>query len=471
MNKIKLLVLLSASLFLTNCSDLMNDNLDPDSVIEENVFKTVENAERVVLGGYSAIPTNSNIYAQALLTDELKYGPKNNGQGKEVHSWTFTSGTAEFAGVWYGAYGSISNANKFLLNFDNIPAITNDDISKKNQLKGEALALRAFNHFLLVRSFSPKYSPAALGVPYVVTDDIFAQPSRPTMQETYAAIMADADAAYPLLPDTNPNNKFRFTKGAIRAMQAYVALEMNNFDAAITYADQALAINSYLANSLGTVQGTWTDANKDELYFYQANFPGSASAAPGALFTTTAISSGGLVYWNPSVTLYNTFAAGDFRRTRYFSGNTLNFNTFIVNKYPGVSGNYGINNVKLFRVADMYLVKAEAYARKAAPDLVASYNAYLAVRTARNAGASIGFSSQTDAVDRILEERWREFAWEGSRLFDLKRNGKLITRQGVDIYPLNPIPTLTDINRYTYPIPTSETNANPNIQQNPGYGN
>src|SRR5690606_8909531 len=120
MNKIKLLVLCSASLFFTNCSNLMDDNLDPDGVIEENVFKTVKNAEKVVLGAYSAIPTSANIYAQALLTDELKFGAQNNGQGKEVHSWTFTSGQAEFSGVWYGAYGSISNANKFLLNFDNV---------------------------------------------------------------------------------------------------------------------------------------------------------------------------------------------------------------------------------------------------------------------------------------------------------------------------------------------------------------
>ncbi|MBW8361624.1 MAG: RagB/SusD family nutrient uptake outer membrane protein [Kaistella sp.] len=469
MNKIKLLVLFSASLFLTNCTDLVNDNLDPDGVIEENVFKTVENAEKVVLGAYSGIPTSANIYAQALLTDELKYGAQNNGQGKEVHSWTFTSGQGEFAGVWYGAYGSISNANKFLLNFDKISAVNPAEISLKNQLKGEALALRAFNHFLLVRSYSPKYNPGALGVPYVVTDDIFAQPSRPTMQETYAAIMADADAAYPLLPATTPDNKFRFNKGALRAMQAYVALEMNNFDAAITYADEALAFNSTLASTLGTVQATWTDANRDELYFYQANLPGSASAAPGALFTTTALASGGLIYWHPSVTLYSKFAAGDFRRTRYFSGNPTTLSSFIVNKYPGTSGNFGINNVKIFRVADMYLVKAEAYARKATPDLVASYTSYLAVRTARNAGASTGFTSQTDAVDRILEERWKEFAWEGSRLFDLKRNGKLVTRQGGDIYILNPVPTLTDLNRYTYPIPTAETQANPNIQQNPGY--
>lgn len=467
-NKIKLFLIGISSLSIVSCTDLVNDQLDPDGVIEENVFKTVKNSEQVVLGAYSRMPMGANIYAQALLTDELKFNQQNNGQGKEVHSWTFTSGTGEFGSVWYGAYGSISSANKLLLNFDKIQATTQADIDLKNQLRGEALALRAFNHFLLVRSFSPKYNPTALGIPYVTSDDIYAKPSRPTMQETYQAIMNDCNEAYPLLANTTAKN--RFNQAAVRTMQAYVALEMGNFDQAITYANQALAFNSAMANSLATVQAIWTDTNTSELIFFQTSIPGSVTAAPGTYFTTNALTSGGAIYWNPSVTLYGKFTSSDFRRARYFSGTAADpYNTFIVNKYPGSTGNFGVNNVKIFRVADLYMILAEAHARKSTPDLTASFNAYAAVRTARNAGASVAFADQNDAITKILDERYKEFAWEGSRLFDLKRNGRLITRQGVDVYILNPIPTLTDVNRYTYPIPTSETQANPNIQQNPGY--
>lgn len=467
MNKFKIAILFSVTLLFSSCTDLLEDNLDPDSVIEENVFKTVNNAEKVVLGAYSALPLNSSIYAQSLLTDELRFSEKNNGQGKEVHSWTFTAGTGDLAGVWYGAYNSISSANKFLLNFDNISTSNTTEADLKNQLKGEALALRAFNHFMLIRSYSPKYDASALGVPYVKTDDIFAQPSRPTMSETYQEIMNDANDAYPLL--ANQTSKTRFTQGAVRAMQAYIALEMNDFPNAISYANQALAINNVMADNPAEVQATWTDTFTDELYFYQVNIPGSASAAPGTLFTTNLLSQGGLLYWHPSTNLYSKFTSTDYRRPRYFSGTPTNSTNFIVNKYPGVSGNYGINNIKIFRVADMHLVKAEAFARQATPDLASSYAAFNIVRTARNAGTSTAFVSQTDAVDRILEERYKEFAWEGSRLFDLKRNSKLITRVGADIYILNPIATLSDLNRYTFPIPTSERQANPNIQQNPGY--
>ncbi len=467
-NKIKFFLIGISSLSIIGCTDLVNDQLDPDGVIEENVFKTVKNSEQVVLGAYSRMPMGANIYAQALLTDELKFNQQNNGQGKEVHSWTFTSGTGEFSSVWYGAYGSISSANKLLLNFDKIQANTQADIDLKNQLKGEALALRAFNHFLLIRSFSPKYNASALGVPYITGDDIYATPSRPTMQETYQAIMKDCNDAYPLLETATAKN--RFNQAAVRTMQAYVALEMGSFDQAITYANQALAFNSTLANTLATVQAIWTDTNTSELIFFQTSIPGSVTASPGTYFTTNALSSGGAIYWNPSVTLYNKFTSSDFRRARYFAGTPTDpYNTFIVNKYPGVTGNFGVNNVKIFRVADLYMILAEANARKATPDLVASFNAYSTVRTARNAGTSVAFTDQNDAITKILDERYKEFAWEGSRLFDLKRNGRLITRQGVDIYILNPVPTLTDLNRYTYPIPTSETQANPNIQQNPGY--
>lgn len=322
MNKIKLLIFASASLFLTNCNNLIDENLDPDSVIEENVFKTVGNAEKVVLGAYSRMPLGANIYTQALITDEVRLGPNNNGQGKEVHSWDFTSGADEFASIWYGAYRSISSANKYLLNMDDISTSTPEELALKNQLKGEALALRAFNHFLLVRGFSPKYNPSAYGVPYVTSDDIFSTPSRGTMSETYQKILADAEEAYSLLPPTieNPDNRFRFTQGAIRAMQAYIALEMNNFDGAISYADQALAFNSTLASTQPDVQAMWTDVFKKELYFYQVNVPGSASAAPGAYFTTNPIASGGLIYFNPGINLFSKFSATDYRRARYFSG-------------------------------------------------------------------------------------------------------------------------------------------------------
>ncbi|MCY0969524.1 RagB/SusD family nutrient uptake outer membrane protein [Chryseobacterium wangxinyae] len=469
-NKIKFFFIGIASLGLISCTDVIDDQLDPDGVIEENVFKTLKNSERVLVGSYSRMPLGANLYAQSLITDELKYNQKNNGQGKEVHSWTFTAQQDEFAGVWYGAYGSVSNANKFLLNFDKIPATTPEDIALKAQLKGEALAIRAFNHFMLVRLFSPKYQANALGIPYIKGDDIYAQPSRPTMQETYTQILNDCNEAYPLLANVSVTVKNRFNQAAVRAMQAYISLEMNNFDQAITFANQALTFNSTLANTLATVQATWTDTNTTELLFFQTNIAGSASAAPGTYFTTDLLSNGGILYWNPSVTLYNKFSTGDFRRARYFSGTpTTPYNNFIVNKYPGSSNNYGINNIKVFRVADLYMILAEANARKATPDLTAALNAYATLRTARNAGVSLPFTDQNDAITKILDERAREFAWEGSRLLDLKRNGRLITRQGVDIYILNPVATLTDLNRYTFPIPTSETQANPNIQQNPGY--
>lgn len=469
-SKIKFFFVGIASLGLVSCTDIVDDQLDPDGVIEENVFKTLKNSEQVLVGSYSRMPLGANLYAQSLITDELKYNQQNNGQGKEVHSWTFTAQQDEFSGVWYGAYGSISNANKLLLNFDKIPAITPADIALKDQLKGEALAIRAFNHFMLVRLFSPKYQANALGIPYVKTDDIYAQPSRSTMQETYAQILNDCNEAYPLLANVPATVKNRFNQAAVRAMQAYVALEMNNFDQAITFANQALTFNSALANTLATVQATWTDTNTSELLFFQTNIAGSASAAPGAYFTTDLLTNGGILYWNPSVTLYNKFATGDFRRARYFSGTpTAPYNNYTVNKYPGSTNNFGINNIKVFRVADLYMILAEANARKATPDLTAALNAYSTLRTARNAGVSLPFADQNDAITKILDERAREFAWEGSRLLDVKRNGRLITRQGVDIYILNPVATLTDLNRYTFPIPTSETQANPNIQQNPGY--
>ncbi|WP_185113519.1 RagB/SusD family nutrient uptake outer membrane protein, partial [Chryseobacterium sp. CCH4-E10] len=109
---------------------------------------------------------------------------------------------------------------------------------------------------------------SALGIPYVTSDDIYARPSRPTMQETYQAIMDDCNTAYPLLENVPNTVKNRFNQAAVRTMQAYIALEMGSFDQAIAYANQALTFNSTLNSTLATVQAMWTDTNTNELIFF-----------------------------------------------------------------------------------------------------------------------------------------------------------------------------------------------------------
>ena len=119
------------------------------------------------------------------------------------------------------------------------------------------------------------------------------------------------------------------------------------------------------------------------------------------------------------------------------------------------------NDVPVFRLADIILMKAEAILRGAAATTV---NGEL--QTPEVLVNKIRARAQTEAVTTVdltllLEERARELAWEGWRRNDLIRFGQYEAKWGFK--------DNTDVNRRLYPIPASEISLNPNLKQNPGY--
>lgn len=146
----------------------------------------------------------------------------------------------------------------------------------------------------------------------------------------------------------------------------------------------------------------------------------------------------------------------------------------LIDKYPGKTGFDLGNDLKVFRLSEMYFIRAEAYV--AAGNLVAAAQDIKAVRDARNrlgAQPLPVYANATAAWADILKERRLELCFEGHRYIDLKRLGALagvgIDRYSRDCELVNTctIP-LTDY-RFTMPIPIAEMNTNPNIQQNTGY--
>jgi hypothetical protein len=124
------------------------------------------------------------------------------------------------------------------------------------------------------------------------------------------------------------------------------------------------------------------------------------------------------------------------------------------------------NDVPVFRLADVLLMKAEAILRGAAPTSVngtLQTPAYLVNLLRTRAGAQ---TTTNVTLDTLLDERARELSWEGWRRNDLIRFG-----QFEKSYPLpNDVLTMnTDVTRRLFPIPISEIKLNSNLAQNPGY--
>ena len=147
-------------------------------------------------------------------------------------------------------------------------------------------------------------------------------------------------------------------------------------------------------------------------------------------------------------------------------------------KYPGTAANgLLVNDIKICRLSEMYLIKAEALV--ATGDLPGAAAAVKAVRDARANSSRPQplpvYSNATEGYKDVLKERRIEFMAEGFRFLDLKRLGGIanegILRDPVDCAVNGACSLPVTDYRFALPIPTAESNPNGAIlaTQNPGY--
>ena len=125
----------------------------------------------------------------------------------------------------------------------------------------------------------------------------------------------------------------------------------------------------------------------------------------------------------------------------------------------------------LFRLADVYLMYAEAVLRGATTGNATSALGYVnAIRTRAYGNANGNITAAQLTLDFILDERSRELYWEGHRRTDLIRYAKFTG--GAYLWPWKGkafAGTSTESFRDLYPIPSNDLGANPTLKQNPGY--
>ncbi len=452
------LVLLLVTIY--SCEDAINV-LPKDEITESNALENVKDINDATIGVYAAISGSNIISWNSRFTDNLRKGNGNRGQGVQVHTWSINSSTNEAEALWDNMYLVISRANRILDVIDNIPTNGSEDVETLDRLKGELLVIRAMSHFDLLRFFSTSYTDMnSLSVPYIDFPVVLEKPSRNTLGEVYDNIEKDLSDANSLLSGSTRSNIY-ITPNVIPALRSRISLYKNNSaDNIIAIANATTAINNSSISTISNFPLVWTDNNEQGVIFKLKRTP--TNFAVGTLFTDT----NGDVFFNPSTQLVSTYTSNDVRRASYFTNSDTE-----VNKYAGISSVYGLNDIKMFRTSEQYLIRAEAYTRE--NNLVAAAADYNMVRRNRIPSYSDEtFSTQSEALSKIDEERRRELAFEGHRFFDLKRNNESISRLAIDCAP-NSFACDLDSNDYkfTLPIPQSEIFANPNIedQQNPGY--
>jgi starch-binding outer membrane protein, SusD/RagB family len=261
----------------------------------------------------------------------------------------------------------------------------------------------------------------------------------------YARVIQDLEEAAPLLPNSRVQG--RATRQAANALLARTYLETGQNAQA---RDRATAvINSGLYTLVPNFRSIWTTKHSQESIF-ELHFTINTSNSLAFWYFPAAL--GGRLGFAPTAELFNSFDANDSRRAATIGLSGSQRYGF---KYHRVAN--GDDNVVILRLAEMYLVRAEANARLNADAALvrADINAVRARAGVAPLGAEV--SGQAALLTAILQERRWELAFEGHRFFDLRRHGVAVTRLSIPA------------NRLLFPIPQSELDVNENLVQNPGY--
>lgn len=256
------------------------------------------------------------------------------------------------------------------------------------------------------------------------------------------------------------------------------------------YGGTTPATGNGLVGSFNAYRNIWADTSRGEIIFAINRQPTGIGSNIGTRWNTNGSLVSGVPMWflgrnlfnlvyNPSVDL------GDIRRYTYIdpssiidnnyasSSSPINTDKLVIDKYPGKTPAATRNDIKVFRLSEMYFILAEA--EVAANNLSGAQALVQQVRAARNylgTATTPIYSTAQAAYADILKERRIELGLEGHRYIDLKR---LAAQAGVsmDRNATDDMVTVTNLPngsyKYTLPIPIKEISANPNCQQNPGY--
>lgn len=384
--------------------------------------------------------------------------------------------------IWKRAYQGIESANWVI---DKVPAITMDTV-RRNSIVGEAYFLRGFYHWMLTKNFG---SIVVKTAPTNSIDGAFVGSS--PINEVYNQIISDLSTAERLLPDYSASFvKGRVSKQSAQLLHAKAALYNERWDEAQKSA-QAV-INSGKYTLMPSFVDLFTAAKKDQarqevLFDVELNNTTNPIRqsqvhyfyAPLGVSDYNKGGAGGIYVFSA---FYNSFAANDGRKqllaTSYTNGSGVvvpqaNIDTrlatkdlVLMGKYkdPNSVGAYASNNLYLLRLADAYLIAAEAEARATGPS-TSAYTNVNAIRTRAGLPNLTEGLGKEAFIDSVLVERSKEFYGEGDRWYDLTRTGKFLTVIPTAVNADYPERTVTARNKY-FPIPQVEINANPKLEQN-----
>jgi len=484
---IALLILLIA---FVSCDDLEYKPID--QLDEESVTNDPALLQNVTYGTYNKLKdrnySNNMRWGKELMSDDVILVKTTGNHLMQTYNYQHIVNSNLSRNVWQLGYQAIFSANKIIDAIDE-----NDSDPAMQQLLGENYFLRALIHHDLVRIFGRPYTngdpTSNLGIMIRNNTNPDELPPRSTVEECHDFIVADLLKAADLMNDAKPN--IYASKEVAYALLARMYLYMGDNDNALIYADMVINSGRYglLGNADYQVYNTFTPEQNNETIFAIKKLAteNDGKGAIGSMFN--GFGGWGELFASPSyrklVYKYPEDARIQFVQPHYvlpmvpdptedcgYEVQKRNgLSKYYHVKYTNEGGVSMLHSLIRLKLSEMYLIKAEAYAKKTEDALAIEMVDILRQRAGLTGNQLFANDMQgyTSVMDVVMDERRLELTWEGHRSIDVFRNNMTMDRTytPIDVTwhgPQTIEPTASYIVHF---IPESEITLNPALEQNP----
>ncbi|OQP62381.1 hypothetical protein A3860_28910 [Niastella vici] len=441
-------------LIATGCKKLVQVKEPDDSLSTNTVFSNDSLAQAAVNGIYIKVLSVPKYFLNggmslfpALSADELERTVSLSSEDQFISNSILSGNQLIYVNIWKAAYIYIYQCNICL---EGLRKSTGVSAVLKTRLTGEVQFVRALCYYYLVNLFGDV--PLVLGT----NADVNALMARTPAEDIYIQMETDLGAASDALAVDRPNTSP--TSYAAKALLARVYLYQQKWSKAEQMATAVIDSKQFMLESnLDTV----FRCNSKETIFQWAPVADKINAPEGNIFVQS--NAGSRPNYKLTNGLLAAFETGDLRKQYWVkttTGNPVYNYPYKYKIYQSTSPPEEYNIV--LRLAEQYLIRAEALAHKEMiPEAVDDINK---IRSrAQLSGISRSISSEQFFQALEQERRIELFAEWGHRWFDLKRTNRANTVLK-DFKGSNW--SSTD---QLYPIPFSELQADPNLEQNGGY--
>lgn len=422
---------------MNSCDDYF-DVRPKSQVLAEHLFETEQGFEDQLIGVYKRMASTS-LYGQEMtfgfmevLSQNYDLAIGNSYEEAGKYNYANTSMKSIIDQIWSEMYTSIANVNVMLQYIDNDLSIFS--ANNHDHYKGEALGLRGFLHFELLRIFAPAYTsnPTAPAIPYVTEYSPHVTPQS-TVGEAIDLIIQDLEEAESLLHPTagetvNTDQSYRLSYVGVNAILARAYQWKGDVENALKYA-RAVIHDSFVEANYPWVDGSYLNSTEKNLWnrlftmelLFRLNVM-NMEESTSPYFRNSGDATQKL---SPSSEKWNDiyeFDRGYGTDWRYGKQWEYDGNEPYFAKYWQYNGSLYNDQVPVIRKAEMYYIAAEALVDMDSINQAINY--LNEVRVNRNIADPLQNTlSATEVQNEIYKEYRKEMIGEGQLFFYYKRKG------------------------------------------------